>query len=75
MLSVDSGMQGSSVGHSFEQLRFMVDNVHDQSRIGVCLDTCHMFAAGYDISTEAGYMSVMEQFGVIVGWKFLKGEP
>lgn len=62
------------MGHSFEQLRFMVDNVHDQRRVGVCLDTCHMFAAGYDISTKAGYAAVMEQFGEVVGWKFLKGE-
>ena len=62
------------MGHSFEQLRFMVDHVHDKDRVGVCLDTCHMFAAGYDISTEAGYSSVMEQFGEVVGWRFLKGE-
>ena len=52
----------------------MVDAVHDQSRIGVCLDTCHMFAAGYDISTKDGYMAVMAQFGDIVGWQYLKGE-
>ena len=67
-------LQGSSVGHSFEQLRFMVDAVHDRSRIGVCLDTCHMFAAGYDISTRDGYNDVMAQFGDIVGWQYLKGE-
>ncbi len=69
-----AALQGSSVGHSFEQLRFMVDAVHDRSRVGVCLDTCHMFAAGYDISTDAGYISVMEQFGEVVGWSYLKGE-
>ena len=62
------------MGHSFEQLRFIIDHVHDQSRVGVCLDTCHMFAAGYDISTEAGYRTVMNQFDEIVGWRFLKGE-
>ena len=38
--------QGSSVGHTFEQLKFMIDLVDDKSRIGVCLDTCHLFAAG-----------------------------
>lgn len=38
--------QGNSVGHSFEQLRFMIDLVEDKTRIGVCLDTCHLFAAG-----------------------------
>ena len=51
----------------------MIDHVHDQSRVGVCLDTCHMFAAGHDISTKAGYRDVMEQFGEVVGWRFLKG--
>ena len=70
-----NGLQGSSVGHSFEQLRLMIDHVHDQSRVGVCLDTCHMFAAGYDISTKAGYRNVMEQFGETVGWRYLKGKP
>ena len=52
----------------------MVDAVHDRSRIGVCLDTCHMFAAGYDISTRDGYNAVMAQFGDIVGWQYLKGD-
>jgi deoxyribonuclease-4 len=40
------GAQGNSVGHSFEQLRYIMDRVQDKSRIGVCLDTCHLFAAG-----------------------------
>ena len=42
--------QGSSVGHTFEQLKFMIDLVDDKSRIGVCLDTCHLFAAGVPLS-------------------------
>ena len=42
--------QGSSVGHTFEQLKFMIDLVEDKSRIGVCLDTCHLFAAGVPLS-------------------------
>lgn len=62
------------MGHSFEQLHFMIDHVHDQSRVGVCLDTCQMFAAGYDISTKAGYRTVMDQFDKVVGWPYLKGE-
>ena len=41
-----AGAQGNSVGHSFEQLRYIMDRVEDKSRIGVCLDTCHLFAAG-----------------------------
>lgn len=42
--------QGSTVGHTFEQLKFMIDLVDDKSRIGVCLDTCHLFAAGVPLS-------------------------
>lgn len=52
--------QGSTVGHTFEQLRFMIDLVDDKSRIGVCLDTCHLFAAGVPIpvlSKVYGYCS------------------
>ncbi|CAL8465482.1 g5018 [Coccomyxa elongata] len=65
--------QGSSVGHSFEQLRYMINRVEDQSRIGVCLDTCHMFAAGYDLATPAAYAATMQRFDDVVGLRFLKG--
>ena len=58
------GVQGSSVGHSFEQLRFMVDHVHDESCIGVCPDTCRMDAAGYDISAVADHVVVIEGYDV-----------
>jgi endonuclease IV len=61
------------VGHTFEQLRYILDRVADQSRVGVCLDTCHMFAAGYDISTPAAYAATMQHFDDIVGWHNLKG--
>lgn len=66
-------MQGSSVGHTFEQLRYMIDRVEDQSRVGVCLDTCHMFAAGYDLSTPKAYAATMQHFDDVVGWHRLKG--
>ncbi len=66
-------MQGSSVGHSFEQLRYMIDRVEDKARIGVCLDTCHMFAAGYNLSTPAAYEATMQQFASVVGMRYLKG--
>lgn len=66
-------VQGSSVGHSFEQLRYMIDRVEDQSRVGVCLDTCHMFAAGYDLTTPAAYAATMQHFDDVVGLRFLKG--
>ncbi|EIE23063.1 AP endonuclease [Coccomyxa subellipsoidea C-169] len=65
--------QGSSVGHSFEHLRYMIDRVEDKARIGVCLDTCHMFAAGYDLSTPAAYEATMQQFSSVVGMRYLKG--
>jgi len=65
--------QGSSVGYRFEHLARIIELVEDKSRIGVCLDTCHMFAAGYDIRTEVAYEKTMEEFGSIVGFGYLKG--
>jgi len=59
--------QGSSVGHTFEHLAAIIDPVADHSRIGVCLDTSHIFAAGYDISTSDGYRSTMAEFDRIIG--------
>jgi len=59
--------QGSSIGHKFEQLADIVELVHDKNRIGVCLDTCHIFAAGYDISTGKGYQDVMNKLDAIIG--------
>ena len=61
------------MGHSFEQLRYMIDRVEDESRVGVCLDTCHMFAAGYDLATPAAYAATMRRFDDVVGLPFLKG--
>jgi len=65
--------QGSNLGYRFEHLREIIDSVEDKKRIGVCIDTCHIFAAGYDISTEKGYFNVMEEFESIVGFEYLKG--
>ncbi|XP_061191417.1 uncharacterized protein LOC133199596 [Saccostrea echinata] len=64
--------QGSTVGGTFEELKGIISRVHDKSRIGICLDTCHMFAAGYDISTEKGYQNMMDEFNHVVGQKYLK---
>ena len=66
--------QGGSVGHTFEQLAYIMERVEDQDRVGVCLDTCHMFAAGYDVSTAEGYEDTMAKFGDVVGFHKLKGE-
>jgi deoxyribonuclease-4 len=65
--------QGSNVGYRFEHLAEIIDMVKDKSRIGVCLDTCHMFAAGYDIRTEKSYEKTMKEFDEVVGFKYLKG--
>lgn len=65
--------QGSNVGYRFEHLAEIIDMVKDKSRIGVCLDTCHMFAAGYDIRTERSYEKTMKEFDEVVGFKYLKG--
>ncbi|KAK9788018.1 hypothetical protein WJX73_010676 [Symbiochloris irregularis] len=63
---------GNSVGHSFENLRHIIDHVDDKSRVGVCLDTCHLYAAGFDVSTEEGYRDTFQKYGDIVGWEYLK---
>jgi deoxyribonuclease-4 len=65
--------QGSNMGHNFEQLRFIIDLVEDKKRVGVCIDTCHSFAAGYDIQTAEGFRQTFSKFDKIVGFEYLKG--
>ncbi|MBE2896277.1 deoxyribonuclease IV [Pasteurellaceae bacterium HPA106] len=65
--------QGSNVGCQFEHLAEIISQVEDQSRVGVCLDTCHLFASGYDISTPQGCQQVFDEFDRIVGFKYLRG--
>jgi len=65
--------QGTNLGHRFEHLAAIIDGVHDRSRVGVCLDTCHSFSAGYDLVTAAGYAATLERFDAVVGFSFLKG--
>jgi len=64
--------QGTVLGSTFEQIAEIVNGVADPSRMGVCIDTCHVFAAGYDISTEESYGAVMEKFGSVVGFDRLR---
>lgn len=64
---------GGNIGSTFEDLKAMVDGVDDQSRVGVCLDTMHTFAAGFDIRTRDGFLATLEQFDKTVGMKYLKG--
>lgn len=65
--------QGSNMGYRFEQLAAMIAQVEDKSRVGVCIDTCHTFAAGYDLSTEKAFSATFEEFGKTVGFEYLKG--
>jgi len=65
--------QGTNLGHRFEHLREIIDRVEDKSRVGVCLDTCHTFTAGYDIRPPEGFRSVFSEFDRVVGFGYLKG--
>ena len=64
--------QGSAIGYRFEHLRDIIDLVRDKDRIAVCLDTCHIFAAGYDIRTREGAREVMDEFDRVVGLDWLR---
>lgn len=64
--------QGSNVGYTFEQLGHIIDKVEDKSRVGVCIDTCHAYSAGYDIKTETGYQNTFRHFDETVGASYLK---
>lgn len=65
--------QGSNLGFKFEHLAQIIDKVEDKSRVGVCIDTCHMFTAGYDIRTREVYDKTWDEFEKIVGFKYLMG--
>jgi deoxyribonuclease IV len=65
--------QGTNLGYEFEQLAFIIEHVEDKSRVGVCLDTCHSFAAGYDLRTKDVYEETMRKFDDTVGMKYLRG--
>lgn len=64
--------QGSTVGGRLSELRSIIDQVRDQTRVGVCLDTCHAFAAGYDLAAEGGVKAVLDEFDQVVGLHYLK---
>lgn len=65
--------QGSNLGFKFEHLAYIIDRVEDKSRVGVCLDTCHSFAAGYDLRTREACDATFDEFERIVGFKYLRG--
>jgi len=65
--------QGSNLGYKFEHLGYIIDKIEDKSRVGVCLDTCHTFTAGYDLRTREAYDQTMDEFDKIVGSRYLMG--
>ena len=65
--------QGNVMGSKFEELKGIIEKVEDKSRVGVCIDTCHIFSAGYDIRSKVAYEKTMAHFESIIGFKYLKG--
>ena len=65
--------QGSNLGYTFEQIAFIMEHVEDDARIGVCIDTCHAFTAGYDIRTKEGFEKTFREFDELIGFNYLKG--
>ncbi len=65
--------QGGNIGFRFEHLASLIELTEDKSRVGVCLDTCHTFAAGYDLRTRDAYEKTMKEFDDVVGMNYLKG--
>ena len=65
--------QGSNLGFRFEHLAYLIDRVEDKSRVGVCIDTCHAFAAGYDLRTAEACDATFAELDRVVGFNYLKG--
>lgn len=65
--------QGSNLGFAFSQIARIIDGVKDKERVGVCIDTCHAFAAGYDLSTPEGYKATWDEFDSLIGAHYLCG--
>lgn len=64
--------QGSNVGFSFQHIAYIIDKVEDKSRVGVCIDTCHTYSAGYDLKTEEGYNNTFREFDETIGAHYLR---
>ena len=65
--------QGSNLGNQFEQLAFLIERIEDKTRVGICLDTCHLFASGYDLQTTEAAEFTFNEFNRIVGLNYLRG--
>ncbi|MDE7116121.1 MAG: deoxyribonuclease IV [Muribaculaceae bacterium] len=64
--------QGSNLGYEFEQIARIIDKVEDKTRVGVCVDTCHTYSAGYDLRSEDGYAKTWNDFDRIIGAGYLR---
>jgi deoxyribonuclease-4 len=64
--------QGSNVGNRFEEIRYIIDRIEDKSRVGVCIDTCHSLAAGYDLQTPEACKNTFEEFDKVIGLDYLR---
>ncbi len=65
--------QGTNMGFRFEQLATIIHHVEDKSRVGVCIDTCHAYSAGYDLTTKEAFEKTFSDFDQIIGFNYLKG--
>ncbi len=65
--------QGSNLGYKMEHLAYLVENSIDKERVGICIDTCHLFSSGYDIRDEESYRQTMKKFDTMIGFRYLKG--
>ena len=65
--------QGSNLGYRFEHLASIIEQIEDKTRVGVCIDTCHAFAAGYDLRTASACGEVFDMFDQVVGFTYLRG--
>ena len=64
--------QGTNMGFAFEQIAEIISQVEDQSRVGVCIDTCHTFTSGYDLRNKEVFDQTFAKFDEIIGWKYLR---
>lgn len=64
--------QGSNVGFSFQHIAYIIDKIEDKGRVGVCIDTCHTYSAGYDLKTEEGYQQTWKEFDETIGAHYLR---
>jgi len=65
--------QGTNLGHTFGQIREIIDQTEDKGRVGVCIDTCHAWSAGYDLKNKESFDAVFKEFDDIIGFQFLRG--